>query len=144
MKANTDTQPAQQLPAPPAQIVLLDCGHTLPEKYTQPGHTGGTGYATTQEGKRICYACATAQQVEQLKDRSRPFVAYVGEGGKTITDWTGGHLMNVVERRPCKLTRPSNWHGKDFATYWGKDVHGGLWMGRGSPHIAIKMRPVKG
>lgn len=109
-----------------------------------PGHCGGTGYATLRKpkGARVCYSCADKRQREELKDRSKPFVAYVS--GNLITSWTGGVLMHVVERRTCKLTRPSFTHDRrSFCSVRAKDVHGGHWYGRGSDGIAIKLRPCK-
>ena len=117
-----------------------DCGASFPQH--PPGHCGRIGYATLPDGNRICYPCADKRQIEELKDRSKPFVAYVGKG--ILTSWTGGKLMAITSARPCCLTLPSNWHGKDFASIHAVDVHGGHWAGRGSEGVAIKMRPVKG
>lgn len=112
------------------------CGNAFPVH--PPGYTGGTGYATLPNGEHICYPCADAQQREELKDRSKPFVAYVGKAGD-ITTWTGGHLMKIVRVRPCKLTRFSYMHGKHYSSIHAVDVHGGHWAGRGSEGIAIKL-----
>lgn len=40
-------------------------------------HNGGTGYAGLPDGNRVCYSCADKRQVEDLKDRSKPFVAAI-------------------------------------------------------------------
>lgn len=118
-----------------------DCGAPFPEY--PPGYCGGTGYATLPKGSRICYPCADKRQVEELKDRSRPFTAYVGKGME-ITTWTGGKLMTITRAWPCKLTRPSFTHDRHgFLSIHAVDVHGGHWHGRGSEGIAITLRPCK-
>lgn len=61
------------------------CGATFPVH--PAGYCGGTGYALKPNGERICYPCSDKQQIEELKDRSKPFVAYVGKGD-AITTWT--------------------------------------------------------
>jgi len=119
-------------------VICADCGEPcIPQGC-------GTGYAVLNDGKRICYPCADNRQIEELKDRSKPFVGYVGKDN-SITSWTGGKLMTITRAWPCQLTRPSNWHdSKSFMSIHAVDVHGGHWAGRGSEGIAIKLRPVKG
>lgn len=109
------------------------------------GTSGGTGYARVNDGKDlVCYACADAMQREDLRDRSKPFCAYVASDGASITTWTGGKLMSVVESRPCRLTRMSFTHDRNsYRSIRARDVHGGEWVGRGSAGIVIKLRPVK-
>lgn len=125
------------------------CGSTFP--LHPAGYIGGTGYAILPDGERICYACADRMQIEELKDRSKPFCAYVSLVAKDswlgykITTWTGGELMRVTAARPCRLTRPSFTHDrKGYMSIHAVDVHGGHWAGRGSEGVAIKLRPVKG
>ncbi len=125
------------------------CGSVFP--IHEKGYCGGTGYAVTPDGTRICYACADKAQIEALKDRSKPFCAYVSLVSKDswlgykITTWTGGELMRVTSARPCTLTRQSYTHdGRGYMSIHAVDVHGGHWAGRGSEGIAIKLRPVKG
>ncbi len=117
----------------------LDCGHT-----PSPHSPMTTGTARTQDGKEICYACADARQREDLKDRSRPFTAYVSSDGKTITTWTGGKLMDIRQSWRIPLTRFSFTHGRTILHIRARDVHGGDWFGRGNPGIAITLRPTKG
>lgn len=108
-----------------------------------PPNGGASGYAITRSDMYICYACADAQQREELKDTSRPFVGYVSSDARAITTWTGGHIMRVVSIAPCKLTRWSYTHGKSYFSIRARDVHGHVWYGRGSPGIAIRLRAVK-
>lgn len=122
-------------------------------KQTKPVQTsGGTGYAfRPKSDKPICYPCADKRQIEDLKDRSQPFVAYLSLVSKDsylgykITTWTGGELMKVTSARPCELTRMSFTHSRNgYMSVHAVDVHGGHWHGRGSEGIAIKLRPCKG
>jgi hypothetical protein len=118
-----------------------DCKTPLP--INPPGHCGAAGYAELPNGWRICYPCADKRQIEELKDRSKPFVAYVGKG--VITTWTGGKIMTITRSVPCRLTRQSFTHDRrGYMSIHAVDVHGGHWAGRGSEGIAIKLRPVKG
>lgn len=104
----------------------------------------GTGYADFDDGSRVCYPCADKRQVADLKDRSKPFSAYVGENN-TVTTWTGGKLMTITRAWPCQLTRQSFMHSASgYLSIHAVDVHGGHWAGRGSAGMAIKLRPVKG
>ena len=118
-------------------FLCSDCQKTNPVQTS-----GGTGYACTKEGAIICYACADKRQVEDLKDRSKPFVGYLTFA--TVTTWTGGLLMRVIRSAPCKLTRPSFTHDRNsFRSIRARDVHGKDWHGRGSVGIAIILRPCK-
>ncbi len=119
------------------RFYCVDCQQTFPKREG----CGATGYATLPNETNICYHCADKRQIEDLKDRSKHFCAYVGKG--IITTWTGGKLMTITSQRPCELTRRSFWHdSKSFKSIHAVDVHGGHWTGRGSESIAIKLRPV--
>lgn len=108
--------------------------------------SGGTGYGyrtRDDDAKPVCYSCMDKLQIEDLKDRSKPFCAYVGKG--IITTWTGGKLMTITKSRHCRLTRQSFTHDRrSYMSIHAVDVHGGHWAGRGSEGIVIKLRPVKG
>ncbi len=124
-----------------AVIYCAECRAVCPPP---EGGTGASGYAVRKDSEKICYACADKHEREQLKDRSRPFVGYLSGDGASVTTWTGGKLMTVTESRPCRLTRQSFTHSRhSFRSVRARDIHGGMWCGRGSPSIAIKLRPVK-
>lgn len=115
------------------------CGNAFP--IHPAGYTGASGYAVLPSGEHICYPCADAQQRDELRDRSKPFVAYLS--GDKVTTWTGGELMRVTHSRPCKLTRLSYTHDRrSYRSIRAVDVHGGHWTGRGSDGVAIRLRPV--
>lgn len=136
------------------------CGATLPE----PANGIGTGYGcgksepvefhadaptlkpgeSLERSPAICHACCHANDVEQLRDRSRPFGAYVSSDGKSISNWPGGKLGEVVTGVPCALQRFSYTHGRTIHAYRVRDVHGNLWHGRGNPGLFITLRPMKG
>jgi len=122
------------------QTTCADCGQPFP---VQPAGSCTTGYATLPKTEqRICYPCADKREIEELRDRSKPFCAYVGNG--TITSWTGGRLMTITRATPCALTRQSWTHDRrHFKSIHAVDVHGGHWAGRGSVGVVIKLRPVK-
>jgi len=106
--------------------------------------SGGTGYGYNAQDQIVCYACCTVNDKEQLKDRSKPFFAYINGEGNAIHTWSGGHLMKIARSRSCQLTRHSFWHSRDsFMSVHCVDVHGGHWHGRGSAGICIKLRPCK-
>lgn len=115
------------------------CGNLFPEP--KEGSCAA-GYAVLDCGIKICYPCADKRQVEDLKDRSKPFCAYVGKG--IITTWTGGKLMTITRSRSCELTRMSYTHSRgSYRSIHAVDVHGGHWHGRGSEGICIRLRPCK-
>lgn len=117
----------------------FDCLLPIPEKLP---NTCASGYAVLPNRKKICYPCADKRQIEDLKDRSKPFCAYVGKG--IISTWTGGKLMTITQSRSCLLTRQSFFHDRNsYRSIRAVDVYGKHWAGRGSEGISIKMRPVK-
>lgn len=127
-------------PTTPTPGACVQCGAPFPVH--PPGYLAYAGYAVRPDGGHICYPCADAAQREDMRDRSRPFVAYLS--GTKVTTWTGGELGTVVWTRPAKLTRPSFTHDRrSYRSVRVRDVHGAMWTGRGSDGIAIRLRPVK-
>lgn len=117
---------------------VLSCGHT-----PSPHNIYTTGTAWTMDGREICWVCADAEQVADLLKRE-PVVGYLSADGKAVTTWTGGKLGSVTWSRATKLTRQSYTHNRNsYRTVNMRDVHGNYWTGRGSPGIAIRLRPMK-
>jgi len=117
------------------------CGKPFP--VYPAGHVGGTGYAVKNDGSKICYPCADAEQLEALKAR-KPTGAYLSGDGKNITTWTGGILASVTVSKPCRITGNGVFNNpKSYRSIRAKDLHGNLWAGRGSPGVHISLRPVK-
>lgn len=117
---------------------ILSCGHTpSPHSYIT------TGTAHTPDGREICCECADREQVQGLKDRSKPFGAYLDGDGRTVTTWTGGKLGTVTSSHTIHLARWSYVHGKTMLAIRVRDVHGAMWHGRTSPGMCVTLRPSK-
>jgi hypothetical protein len=120
--------------------VMLDCGHwSEPSLVMDPngGIGGAAGYATTADGRRICYADADAAQRDELRTAAR-FTAYLSGDGKTVTTWSGGTLGRVTAQWESKRAR------KTYVRV--TDVHGGTWSGQGPAESGtyVSLRRVKG
>lgn len=125
------------------QGVCFKCGHCGAVKPVRTNGGTGYGYATHESETPVCYECLDQLQIEELKNRNKRVLGYVGDG--IITTWTGGKLMTITRSRPCELTRHSYMHSRrSYMSIHAVDVHGGHWAGRGSNGVLIKLRPVKG
>lgn len=117
------------------QPIACDCGHTV----TVPEGNGGTGYGMTPDGKTICYACCHKRDVEELKDRSKPFVGYVSGDRQHITNWPGGQLMAIATSHMVP-----NPFGGTLLWVRARDVHGQWWSGKGTgAGMIIRLHPRK-
>lgn len=115
---------------------VLDCGHPIGEH----SHIT-TGYATKADGKRICYACADAEQREELRDTSKPCFAYLSGTGRAVTTWTGGELMRVERETDWRIFGSRHNRGSCVTA---RDCHGKRWHGRGAGRgMCIKLRACK-
>lgn len=101
-------------------------------------------YATDREGHIFSDEGVDIRERRALLDRSLPFTAYLSSDGRRLTGWKGNVLGTVVDWSPCKLTRWSFIHGKEYRAVRIRDVHGAMWYGRGSPGVCINIRPCKG
>lgn len=120
---------------------ILSCGHK-PSPHSEHT-TGTTGTAHTPDGREICCQCADAEQVEALKDRTKPVGAYLAGDGRTVTTWTGGKLGTVTASSTVRLARWSAFHGRTMQAIRVRDVHGNMWHGRTSPGMSVNLRPCK-
>jgi hypothetical protein len=101
----------------------LDCGH--PPTDPRPQHT--TGYATTPDEKRVCFACAHERE-KQLMRTSESIVLYLT--GQTITTWTGDLMARVTSRVQRKMRTPRGYpHTRVFVR--AIDGDGRHWHGSG-------------
>jgi hypothetical protein len=100
-------------------------------------------YATDREGNIFSDEGVDARERRALLDRSKPFTCYFSSDGKRITGWKDNTLGYVVYSKTCKLGRLSFTHGKEYRSIVARDIHGGLWYGRGSPGICITLRAKK-
>ena len=75
---------------------MLDCGHVptdsegliIPRPDGRFPASGATGYATTPDGRRICYPCASEREAENMRATGRGFL-YQAENNLALTDWPG-------------------------------------------------------
>lgn len=110
-----------------ALVGVADCGHT----YNLPlSGFGASGYAVTPRGRTLCYACCTAKDNATMK-AARPgarFFAYLGQSDKTITNWPGDKLGDVVS---CVRRTTYNFciSRRLFVTV--RDNFGNMWHGSG-------------
>lgn len=112
----------------------LDCGHAAAPTRLTPG------YATTSDGRTVCYPCADELTRADIAT-SRVFGAYVAADGRHVTTWTGGLLARITE------------HGYSRAAGFGHGLHyyrartpdGRVWHGRNGEGAGmyITMREVK-
>lgn len=124
------TECSHQPPAHPYTWQCADCGVCrLP---TDP--------AAHTRTDLICYPCAHARDVAELRDRSRPFVGYISSDGATLTTWPGGILGRVTSQSSYR----GGFWGSRLHCYRVRDVHGAEWFGRSSgPGMAIRLRPCR-
>ena len=100
-------------------------------------------YATDRHGNVFSDAGVDMRERRELLDRSKPFGCYISRDGRSVTGWKGNVLGTVIDWSPCRLTRRSYTHGSEYRSIKVRDVHGGLWYGRGSPGVCVTLRPCK-
>ena len=100
-------------------------------------------YATDIDGHAYSDKGVDLSERRQLLDRSKAFCGYLSSDARSLTGWKGNVLGTVVARSTCSLNRWSHLHGSTILAVTIRDVHGGLWYGRGSASIAIRLRPSK-
>lgn len=103
-----------------------------------------TNFARDDHGRVYSDEGVNVAERLALLDRSKPFVCYVSGDGRAVTGWKGNKLGDIVRTRTGRLARWSAFHGSFIHYYRVRDVHGGLWYGRGSPGMVIALRPMKG
>lgn len=119
----------------PAGFRCCDCGAVR----MFPVNSGITGYARVDGNQLCCYDCCDKRQREDMRDRSKPFYAYLSSG-REVTTWTGGKLGTVYSYSQSR----SGWHGGTIARFHVRDVHGQWWQGRGAgKSMACTLRPMK-
>lgn len=103
-----------------------------------------TNYATNDKGQIFSDEGVDIREKRELLDRSKPFYAYVSSDGTRITGWKDNTLATVYQRWNIKLSRQSHTHDRNSYMFMRvRDVHGGLWYGKGSAGVCITLRPYK-
>ena len=100
------------------RVAPVSCGHA-----PSPHSDFTTGTAHTRDGREICWTCADAEQVADLK-RERAYVAYLSGDGRALTTWTGGKLADVT-----RLWDVFNNFAGTIKRFRAVDVHGQRWYG---------------
>lgn len=102
---------------------ILDCGH-MPSPHSECA----SGYARTDDDKRICYECADARTLESMRTIPR-VVLYLD--GASVTTWSGGIMGRVVSRVSRRMRTPNaRWtHERVFLRVI--DRNGRHWYGSG-------------
>lgn len=100
-------------------------------------------YATTPAGEILSDVGVDIRERRGMLDRSKPFAGYLSSDGKHFTGWKGNILGTVTRSTLVRLTRWSFTHGKYIRAVQVRDVHGGMWHGRGSEGVCITLRPLK-
>jgi hypothetical protein len=71
-------------------------------------------------------------------------MCYLSADMSHATGWKGSVLGTVTWSKRIGLPRWSYVHGSYWYAVNVRDVHGGMWYGRGSGGICINLRPMKG
>ena len=114
-----------------AATITLDCGHVPTET------TGcGTGYATTHDGRTLCYTCADDAQRANVAaaNYGDRITGYLSDDGATWQTWTGGHLGRVVRSGAHHAFSAERYHVRV------KDTQGRIWSGTGAPGMWATLR----
>ena len=106
-------------------------------------------YARDREGNVFSDEGVDIREKRELLDRSKPFTAYLASDSyamtapRLVTGWKGNILGHVISAKKTNLPKWSYVHGRFWYAVTIRDVHGGLWYGRGNAGIAITLRPKK-
>lgn len=121
---------------------VLSCGH-LPTRDDSTASRISTGYATTRDGRTLCYPCADESERAAFLVAGmtgQPFTAYVSSSGD-LTTWTGGVLAHGVPY--AHGVSRSGWHGSEVHS-WRFRIGDATWYGRnGGPGMVITVRRTK-
>ena len=97
-----------------------DCGNHI----LAPVGSGGTGYAHTNDGKRICYACCAIRDKQQMRDKGKITLYLTQEKSHyVIGNWPGTFKVSPFR---VKVGR-HNMAGKRYDAYFS--FEGKPWKG---------------
>lgn len=98
-----------------------------------------TNYARNAAGEVFSDEGVDIRERRELLDRSRPFFCYVSGDGRRVTGWKGNKLGEVVS------SSVGGGFGGRLLHVRVRDVHGGLWHGKGAgAGMCITLRAMKG
>jgi hypothetical protein len=117
---------------------VLDCGDP-----PTPDAGIGSGYATTLDGRRICYTHANELEAATMREHGEAgavFTAYISSDGRNVTTWLGAVLARVTEHGSSR----TGWNGSEVHTWRATDTDGRQWYGRNAgPGMVVMLRPAK-
>ena len=122
---------------------VLTCAETG-KQFTAARDGITTNYARDSDGRVFSDEGVHIRECREMLDRSKPFYAYLSGDGKRLTGWKGNTLGTVQQFSSIRLTRKSYAHGEHIRHVVIRDIHGGMWHGRGSPGVCITIRAYKG
>jgi hypothetical protein len=117
----------------------LDCGHkpTDPkDSLYENGSAFVTGYATTPDGKQLCYECAANELRKDMISSGKSFL-YMSSKGTTVTTWVGQEIAKIV------ITNKSKGNFGDDRFYFRFRFNGDVWSGMGRPSMYCRVRRTK-
>lgn len=79
----------------------------------------------------------------ELEKHSDTITLYVSSDGRYVATWKNHKLGDIISSSKVRLSRWSHVHGREIHAYTVRDCFGRLWYGRGSPSIAINLKPKK-
>ena len=117
-------------PAKPYRWTCADCGAVFADTVS---------YGIFSDSM-VCYSCCHARDVTEMRDRTKPFCAYISSDNLRVSNWPGAKLGDVVS---CSNYR--NNIGARIYCYSVRDIHGKYWHGRNSgAGMCILLRASKG
>lgn len=116
----------------------LTCAET--GKQFVAGRDGcSTNYARNNAGEVFSDEGVDIRERRELSHRAGPFCCYVSSLGGTVTGWKGNVLGQIVR------SSIGGGFGGRMLHVRVRDVHGGLWYGKGAgAGMCIMLRPTKG
>lgn len=104
----------------PLEFTCADCKQTKPTQTS-----GGTGYARTDNGDTICYACCAERDKADMREHGR-MTGYIvkNDGRYVFTNWPGTLLIPIRRVRKTE----SNWPGVQRTSIWFA-FEGFIWFG---------------
>lgn len=117
--------PNSTYPAPVgSSFFCATCWRIFP---LDPKSPGARGYGIDAGGGMHCYSCCHLRDISQLKDRTKPFGAYLSSDGKTVSTWPGDALGTVHSHGVAR----NGWHGSEIHRFHVQDAHGAWWQAWG-------------
>jgi hypothetical protein len=110
------------------------------EAFTVERSSCSFNYARGRNGEIYSDKGVDIIERRELLDRSKPFGCYVSSDEKHVSGWKGNVLGTIIS----KSRTPRRWNYPAMISIKVRDVHGGMWRGRGQGGgMCITLRPVK-